>query len=333
MSKKDKTIVPLACLSRGKRRHAKDKSLSINQTDIHFVYDRSASMGTSEMRDNAPKGLRDFVNEQKEINKKNNTKCNITITTFSDEASVMPNFDNIDVREAPEILDEYIEPEGLTRLIDTIYESIESQEKRCLDSDIPLDEWTRILVVMTDGEDNRSKKYSVTQLHDRIEKLQSENVTCLFLAANQDSIISGKQFGFSPHQSLTYSAKGAPNALRCVSQTVCAAQLSCGHNVPSFTPLQRNQSSGVDDKISTLDDDAEFSEDEKNSMENLKLQLPLPPPVAAPLLHRMNTGDYSKINSIIGNSSNTNTNHVTFANDIPPPRLQLRRQSATPEKY
>lgn len=282
MSSTNSSTIPLSCLSKVKRNKSMYRP-QINKTDIHFIYDKSGSMGIGEISITAPQGLRDFVREQKEKNQKDGTETYLTITTFSCSHSVIPTFNNIDVRDAPEIKDEDIIPDGTTLLIDTIYECSMLQEDRCKNSETPLDKWTRILVVMTDGQDNRSYKFSARQLHDRIEKLRSENVTCLFLAANQDSIYTGNKFGFSPDQSLTYSAKGAPSALRAISGSVNAAQQSCGTYVPSFTPLQRELSQPIDN---TLSDD---EDNDNNNDKNIIMHPNSPPP--PPHLQRMLTGN------------------------------------------
>ena len=92
----------------------------------------------------------------------------------------------------------------------------------------------------TDGFDNSSMNTS-EDLKNKVTWAREKGVKCFFLAANQDAVTTGESYGFSPDQSLTYTAstQHAKMAFRSVSSNM--RQASCGERY-TFTQLQRDSS-------------------------------------------------------------------------------------------
>lgn len=211
-----------------------------SNVDIAIAFDRSGSMASieKESRD----ALQNFINSIKDESKNTNGDIRLTLITFDNKATVV--YDGLDIEEVPAEVDEkYTQPRGSTRLCDTALEMVTAQEERCYK------EWKRVVVILTDGADNASHNTSAT-LHDKITEAENNDVTCIFLASNQDAIHSGAIYGFSPGHAITFSGgRGTGYALGAVSggiRNVMHSQSSEPSPHFEFTQLQRECSQGVD---------------------------------------------------------------------------------------
>lgn len=98
-------------------------------------------------------------------------------------------------------------PRGGTALLDAIGHVIKS---------VPIDE-TPSIVILTDGFENSSKKYSKLHINDLIEEKKKAGWTFVFLAANQDAIQSASELGISENSALTFDTRNVCGAFRAVS--------------------------------------------------------------------------------------------------------------------
>lgn len=231
----------LACLSRVKNRNRTPSRLVWgNNIDIVFCYDKSASMNSEEMRDAAPNGLNDFIRDQNKDFRANADKVGrFRLVTFNNVASVVPGFDCVDIRKMDNVPREYLEPSLTTRLFDTVIEELELQRKRCKrysDETHKINHvtWKKILVVVTDGQDNQST-VGREVFKKKITAARNEGVECIFIAANQDAVLNGVDYGFSSDNSLTYCGAGAGACMRALSGNISGG-------TPGFTQLQRESS-------------------------------------------------------------------------------------------
>lgn len=177
---------------------------------IEVVSDRSGSMHT--MKNTPTVKLKELIEDQINISKETGGDIQMSITSFDDISETY--YENIDVIKLKEISDEMwcsmMNPRGSTRLIDTVLERIESQEKYVNNYEKSLSkevknlnpEIKRMLVVLTDGKDNNSK-HKEGDLNIKLKKLRENGLIAIFLGANQDAIKSGNIYGFSQDTSLT----------------------------------------------------------------------------------------------------------------------------------
>lgn len=274
----------LSCLQIVKRENKKRPEYQPYGLDITLLVDRSGSMMS--MGDSVTKGVEEFIQEQKK-NKCQENK--ITIVSFDDTKQVLPGFNNCNIHNCPEINKDDLKPRGMTRLVDTAMEEAINQQKRKdiwyqnLSNEVRLlnPEYKCIFALLTDGQDNQSKKFSSSDMKKYLYRMQkSKNLICYFLGANQDAINTGQNYGFTPDNSLTYSSQPmtALNAMRSLSSGVSRA-VSGNCNI-GFTKLQRESSCATNTNISNFDS---TTNTDYNFPIGTQLNHQLPPP---PLLLR-----------------------------------------------
>jgi hypothetical protein len=233
-----------------------------NAVDITLCIDRSGSMNI--MYEETISGVNKFIEEQKNTANETNIPTYITLKTFDNIAEIIPGFDNCHIKDVPNIDYNYLQPRGLTMLIDTAVNTLIEQNIRYTEWKLLKDNenksMKRIFALLTDGDDNSSTLYSTKELNDIITKFQDDDVTCIFLGANQDAISQGKVYGFQEKYSMTYNQtkEGAENTFRSLSSQIsseCKGELNDG-----FSELQRSASCPTPNTNNDYDDYDDFYE-------------------------------------------------------------------------
>lgn len=230
--------------------------------DITFCIDRSGSMNV--MYEETISGVNKFIEEQKITAENTNIPTYITLKTFDNIAEIIPGFNNSNIYEVSNLDSTYLQPRGLTLLIDTAVNSIIEQNRRYnlwkSDKNNQNKSMKRIFALLTDGNDNKSTLYNSNDLHYYISKFQNEGVTCIFLGANQDAIKQGNLYGFDEKYSMTYNQTKncALNTFRSLSTQVsseCKGEINDG-----FSDLQRSASCPTSNTINNYNDYDDFYE-------------------------------------------------------------------------
>jgi hypothetical protein len=204
------------------------------------------------MADTPTTKLKEFIADQVEVSDETNGQIKVTFTTFDQEAETY--FDNVNVKKMQTITDDMWEtmmkPRGTTRLIDTIWECVEKKEIRIakyMESLPPAVKALNpviknVVVVLTDGQDNQSS-HSATELNIKLNELRKKDWILIFLAANQDAMITGTNFGFSMDQSLTIGSDPTTSSHgMTVTNQMCRGISSGTPATPSFTAMDRQRS-------------------------------------------------------------------------------------------
>lgn len=217
-----------------------------------FTGDRSGSM--SSMGDSPGEGLYTWIKGQVEGAAENSQTGKLFVSTFDDKNEIRINnksFDEIKVDDdfKTQCLG-WMNPRGCTQLYDSAigdltrlmrakeeFEANMAPMLRELDPKIVM-----IWACLTDGFDNSSMA-TVAQFREKVEEAKDAGVKCFFLAANQDAISTGAQYGFDAACSLTIGAdrQTSGNALRCLSQ-VTQQVASGGDQFQGFTSMMRQSS-------------------------------------------------------------------------------------------
>jgi hypothetical protein len=96
-----------------------------------------------------------------------------------------------------------------------------------------------IFAVMTDGEENSSREYTLPAVKEMVEKQQRDyGWQVLYLGANQDAITVGESLGVRRGQTLTYYPTEYGTRSATDSMTSYVASAACGQQV-AFTDAQR----------------------------------------------------------------------------------------------
>ena len=212
-----------------------------------FTGDRSGSMEST--KGSAGEGLYDWIESQKKSIQDNSQIGKCLVSTFDNVREIKINAEKFnDINVTKEMCTEWMEPRGMTKLYDSAIADIDAlvQIKEDFIKNMPRSLKNinpKIVIVwacMTDGADNSSIN-SITDFKNKVEWAKTHHdMKCFFLAANQDAVMTGSQYGFSPDYSLTFGAnyQQTQNAMRSVTQVMREASQNA--NTPGFTQMMRS---------------------------------------------------------------------------------------------
>lgn len=164
-------------------------------TALLLIVDRSGSMQT--IRDDMVGGLTSLLAAQAELP----GTLTVDIVTFDDEIEHQAVFAD------PATVQVRLEPRGMTALLDALGESLEGFRSALQALPAHARPETVQVVVVTDGHENASTRYTREQVKRIIADLTLEaNWDFVYLGANQDAITVGVDLGFDAGSSMTYAA-------------------------------------------------------------------------------------------------------------------------------
>ena len=185
-------------------------------TELVFIVDRSGSM--SGLESDTIGGFNGNLKAHKEAE----GDAVVSTVLFDHETNVL--HDRVPIADVPEMTNKEYWVRGNTALLDALGGSIRHIER--VHSYLPEDyrpEKT-IFVVITDGYENASRKYSYSQIKDMIERKKREGWEFLFLGSNIDAIAEAGKMGIAADRAVTYlgDSIGQRKAYESVAEATCA---------------------------------------------------------------------------------------------------------------
>lgn len=165
-------------------------------TDITFLLDRSGSMAN--VYHDVLGGYATFVKKQQEAGD------NAAMTLIEFDHLYTPIYTAIPIKDiSPNLA---FAPDGMTALLDAIGRSIVDTGKR-LASMAPENRPDKVIfIVMTDGEDNSSREYTIEKVREMVDHQKSVyNWTFVFMGANMDAFLTGGNMAFAAASTATYA--------------------------------------------------------------------------------------------------------------------------------
>ena len=197
------------------------KNIENNLTELVFILDRSGSMGGLES---------DTIGGFNAMLKKQKTQpgdCLVSTVLFDNESTVL--HDRLPLAEVPEMTARDYQVGGCTALIDAIGGAIRhigNIHKYARPEDVPAH---TLFVIMTDGQENASRRWSSDEVKRRIERQKEKyGWDFLFLGANIDAVETAKHFGIGADRSVNYHADedGTRVAYASLGDAVCCLRKS-----------------------------------------------------------------------------------------------------------
>lgn len=187
-----------------------------NITELVFILDRSGSM--SGLEGDTIGGFNSLIDKQR----KQEGECYVSTVLFDDVSELL--HDRVKLSEIPRMTEDDYTVRGCTALIDAIggaIRHIANIHKYARPEDVP--EHT-MFVIMTDGMENASHRYSSGEVKKMIEREKEEyGWEFLFIGANIDSVETAGRFGIGADRSVNYHAdhEGTAVVFETVAETVC----------------------------------------------------------------------------------------------------------------
>ncbi len=166
---------------------------------VSVVLDRSGSMES--LGSDTIGGFNTFLNDQKG----GIGKCTFSMVQFDTEYEVLHTFKEI--KDISDLTDRTFMPRGMTALLDAIGRAVVTageELSKMKEEDRP---GKVLFVIITDGMENSSREYTHEKISEMI-KHQEEiyKWKFVFLAANQDAILTGASIGIQCGNTLSFAA-------------------------------------------------------------------------------------------------------------------------------
>ena len=192
--------------------------------------------------------------------KENRAKTSFSLTTFDTTAKTF--IDNIDILKVPlftkQQMSDMCRPRAMTRLVDTMVECLHSVNIKVADIIAKMHPKVQalrpkivaILLSITDGQDNKSYKWTASDLKVLVETSKKKGIDIMFIGANQDAIATAATYGIGGGQAMTMGAtpENAAAAWTSATQAIYMAaaaappQRCSRRSVPTFTAAHRSAS-------------------------------------------------------------------------------------------
>lgn len=180
--------------------------------DIILILDESTSM--SEHKDSYIKGVNSLLSTQKF----QNPMANFTLIKFASNITTVCVDSKI--YTLPEFTEKHYNPNGVTALYDAIGEGINLKCGNNINN--------VIMIIITDGEDNHSSKYTFQSISDKIKYFKSRGWEFVFIATNQNVTQIGTKLGIDT--CLAYNA--SPQSIFKVAN---ACNIAIGHAIQKWS--------------------------------------------------------------------------------------------------
>ena len=187
-----------------------------NLTELVFILDRSGSMGGLES--DTIGGFNAMLEKQK----KQDGACFVSTVLFDTNSTVL--HDRLALEAVPQMTENDYQVGGCTALIDAIGSAIHhigNIHKYARREDVPAH---TMFVIMTDGMENASHRYSSEEVKKKIERQKEKyGWEFLFIGANIDAVETARQYGISADRSVNYHAdeSGTQVVYESLSEAVC----------------------------------------------------------------------------------------------------------------
>ena len=167
-----------------------------NLTELAFILDRSGSMAGLES--DTIGGYNSFLEKQKE----EDGSCLVSTVLFNQHSKVI--HDRVDLVKIEKMDRKDYLASGTTALIDAMGDAIhhiKNVHKYIRKEDVPAN---TIFVIITDGLENASHKYSSDDVKKMVEQQKEKGWEFLFLGANIDAVETARTYGIAEDRTSDY---------------------------------------------------------------------------------------------------------------------------------
>jgi uncharacterized protein YegL len=186
-----------------------------NLTEIICIVDRSGSMES--VQTEAINGFNTFLAEQKKLP----GKATMTYVQFDDQYELVHN--GKPIQDVPPLTADTFQPRGWTALLDAIGKTLKDVGIRLGKTPEEQRPGKVIVVILTDGQENKSTEYNNHQIKTMIEhQTKKYSWQFIYLGANQNAFAVGQMMGIQAAACASYigDSKGTSRAYKGISNAV-----------------------------------------------------------------------------------------------------------------
>lgn len=190
-----------------------------NLVEVGFVIDASGSMG--HLRNDTIGGFNSVIESQKS----QEGETRISAVVFN--SNVKTVYENTPVDDIVPLNNDTYKTWGCTALYDAMGTLIDSIGKRLANTSEEERPGKVLVVVITDGEENASQKYTFADIKEKVEHQQTVySWEFMFLGADMNSMNQARSMGFKSEYTKTYSTntRGVCSVYNVIDSVVCASK-------------------------------------------------------------------------------------------------------------
>lgn len=215
-----------------------------NGTLVAVVIDESGSMSPHVKA--TLDGFNEYINGQR----KAEGSCQVKVNKF-EGGNVVDLWGFRDLAKVPTITEEHYRPSGGTNLLDAVGQTIteiDTHLQKFEEKDRP----AVLVLIMTDGQENQSRKYSKEAIASMVKDREALDWGFTFMGANIDAFAVGASFGMRAANTMNYSthatadtfAAAAASTVRYRSAKMAGFSTEAIYSTDMFTADERTKASG-----------------------------------------------------------------------------------------
>lgn len=201
-------------------------------TFLEILIDETSSMGC--VKPHTIAAFNSFIEEQRQLGE----SCQVTMTKFSTYKVTTP-YEMIDLAMVPALTPNTFNPSGSTNLFDTIEDRINALSATI--GNIPCNV---LFIVLTDGEDNQSRRADVNSIRRRLGERMEAGWTFVYLGAFEQALDMGLQMGFPEGNIKAFSNVEIGSAMAQTSMATTAYRSARSSGAVAASTASMNYFSG-----------------------------------------------------------------------------------------
>ncbi|HSA86791.1 MAG TPA: hypothetical protein VLE46_11465 [Nitrospira sp.] len=153
----------------------------------------------------------------------------LTLTLFNSKRTEV-RYHAVPVERVHDLDVETYRPRDTTPLYDAIGRTLTAARLQ-----VPA-ESRKLCVILTDGEENASRRYTRAQIFDMIKAYEDEGWMFLYLGADHDVWAAGEELGVAEHNRITFLKEDLGQTFECLSEATATLRRSQKRPVDPPTP-------------------------------------------------------------------------------------------------
>jgi uncharacterized protein YegL len=203
---------------------------NLASTPVHvlFVIDSSGSMESkaSDVRG----GFNSYVQKLRE-----DTASAYRLTAVTFDTQVTTLFTDVTLEKTPPLDETNYRPGGNTALFDALGVSLAELTSAIRKADRPYGEERALVIVMTDGEENSSHRFTKEQIVGEMKLREAAgNWTFVYLGADQDAWAAAEGLGFAAGNVAAYAGHASRDVFQRLARSTARYSASAAPSVRNF---------------------------------------------------------------------------------------------------